>query len=70
MNAEAERSAPRYIAASVDVHITHIRPGETGAVMAEIARLATPHRVQALAAGQVIRLVRGLGATKVRRAGG
>ena len=41
---------------SVDVHITHIKPGEIDAVMAEIGRLATPHRVQALAAGQRITL--------------
>ena len=36
---------------SVDVHITHIKPGEIEAVMSEIGRLATPHRVHALAAG-------------------
>jgi ribonuclease BN (tRNA processing enzyme) len=41
---------------SVDVHITHIKPGETDAVMAEIGRLRTPHRVHALQAGQVMRL--------------
>jgi ribonuclease BN (tRNA processing enzyme) len=41
---------------SVDVHITHIKPGEMEAVMAEIGRLGTPHRVHALEAGQVIRL--------------
>jgi ribonuclease BN (tRNA processing enzyme) len=41
---------------SVDVHITHIKPGEMEAVMAEIGRLATPHRIHALSAGQVIRL--------------
>ena len=40
----------------VDVHITHIKPGEMEAVMTEIARLGTPHRIHALAAGQVIRL--------------
>ena len=38
--------------ASVNVHITHIKPGEQDAVMAEIALLATPHTVHALAAGQ------------------
>ena len=42
--------------ASVNVYITHIKPGEMDAVMAEIALLATPHKVQALVAGQVIRL--------------
>ena len=41
---------------SVDVHITHIKPGEIDAVMAEIGRLGTPHRVHALAAGDVMRL--------------
>ncbi len=42
--------------ASVDVHITHIKPGEMEAVMAEIARLGLPHRIHALEAGQVMRL--------------
>ena len=41
---------------SVDVHITHIKPGEIDAVMAEIGRLGTPHRVHALAAGDVMKL--------------
>jgi ribonuclease BN (tRNA processing enzyme) len=41
---------------SVDVHITHIKPGEVEAVMAEIGRLGTPHRIHALAAGQVMQL--------------
>ena len=41
---------------SVDVHITHIKPGEMEAVMAEIGRLGTPHRIHALAAGQQIRI--------------
>ena len=41
---------------SVDVHITHIKPGETEAVMSEIGRLGTPHRISALQAGQVITL--------------
>ena len=44
------------LAGSVDVHITHIKPGELEAVMTEIGRLGTPHRIHALAAGQVIRL--------------
>ena len=42
--------------AGVDVHITHIKPGEMDAVMAEIARLGSPHRIHALAAGQVLQL--------------
>jgi ribonuclease BN (tRNA processing enzyme) len=41
---------------SVDVHITHIKPGEMEAVMSEIGRLTTPHRIHALATGQVMRL--------------
>ena len=41
---------------SVDVHITHIKPGESEAVMNQIARLGTPHRIQALAAGQEMRI--------------
>ena len=41
---------------SVDVHITHIKPGEMEAVMTEIGRLATPHRIHALAAGQKLEL--------------
>ena len=44
------------LAGRVDVHITHIKPGEMDAVMAEIGRLGTNHRIHALAAGQVIRL--------------
>ncbi len=38
---------------SVDVHITHIKPGEMEAVMSEIGRLGTPHRIHAMQAGQV-----------------
>jgi ribonuclease BN (tRNA processing enzyme) len=41
---------------SVDVHITHIKPGEMDAVMAEIGALTTPHRIHALAAGQSIHI--------------
>ncbi len=42
--------------AAWNVHITHIKPGEMGAVMAEIGRLGTPHRIHALEAGQAMRL--------------
>ena len=38
----------------VDVFITHIKPGAHAAVMAEIAAIATPHRIRALAAGEVL----------------
>ena len=41
---------------SVDVHITHIKPGESEAVMAEIGRLGSPHRIAALGAGDVMRV--------------
>ena len=41
---------------SVDVYITHIKPGEMDAVMSEIGRLGTPHRIHALEAGQLINL--------------
>lgn len=44
------------LAGSVDVHITHIKPGEMDAVMHEIAALGTPHRIHALGAGQVMRI--------------
>lgn len=44
------------LAGCVDVHITHIKPGELDSVMAEIARLGTGHRVTALAMGQVMGL--------------
>jgi ribonuclease BN (tRNA processing enzyme) len=40
----------------VDVHITHIKPGEVQAVMAEIGALPSPHRISALQVGQVIEL--------------
>jgi len=45
-----------HLAGSVDVHITHIKPGESEAVMSEIAKLGSPHRIHALAAGQVMRV--------------
>jgi cAMP phosphodiesterase len=41
---------------SIDVHITHIKPGEMDAVMSEIGRLDSAHRIHALVAGQVMRL--------------
>ena len=44
------------LAGSIDVHITHIKPGEMKAVMAQIGRLGTGHRIHALAAGQVMRI--------------
>ena len=46
----------RHLAGSVDVHITHIKPGEVDAVMSEIGRLGTAHRIHALIAGQVMEL--------------
>ena len=44
----------RQIEGSVDVHITHIKPGEVDAVMCQIGQLDTVHRVHALTAGQVL----------------
>ena len=41
---------------SVDVHITHIKPGEMASVMEEVGALATPHRISPLFAGQVLDL--------------
>ena len=45
------------LAGSVDVRITHIKPGEMDGVMAEIGRLRLPHKVRALSAGDDMRLV-------------
>ncbi len=42
------------LAAGVQVHITHVKPGELDVVMAEIAALASRHRIEALVAGQVM----------------
>ncbi|MES1163763.1 MAG: 3',5'-cyclic-nucleotide phosphodiesterase, partial [Rhizobacter sp.] len=36
---------------SVEVHITHIKPGEMDAVMSEVGRLSSSHRIRALSAG-------------------
>lgn len=41
---------------SVEVHITHIKPGEGDAVMRGVTSIATAHRIAALAAGQDFRL--------------
>jgi len=40
----------------VEVHITHIKPGETEAVMSEVGKLASSHRIRALSAGQTMRV--------------
>jgi ribonuclease BN (tRNA processing enzyme) len=37
---------------ATDVYITHIKPGEVEAVMAEIAAQPTPHRIRVLEHGQ------------------
>lgn len=50
------RSELSRLAGSADVHITHVKPGELEAVMSEIARFDTRHRIHALQAGQVMRL--------------
>ncbi|MEO6280226.1 3',5'-cyclic-nucleotide phosphodiesterase [Roseateles sp.] len=41
---------------SVDVRITHIKPGEADAVMAGVQALISPHRISALQAGQEMAL--------------
>ena len=43
-----------HLQAPADVYITHIKPGEVKAVMAEIAALDTRHRISALKSGQVM----------------
>lgn len=40
------------LAGSVDVRITHIKPGEVEAVMQGVQSLSSPHRISALQAGQ------------------
>jgi hypothetical protein len=42
---------------TVDVRITHIKPGEREAVMEEIVALGLAHRVLPLEAGQVLSLL-------------
>lgn len=44
------------LGSAINVHITHIKPGEVDAVMAEVGLLDTTHRVSALSAGQVLDL--------------
>lgn len=44
------------LAGAVEVWITHVKPGELAAVMAEVAALDARHAVRALAAGQVMAL--------------
>ena len=41
---------------ATDVYITHIKPGEVDAVMSEIGSQDSPHRIRALATGDVMRL--------------
>jgi ribonuclease BN (tRNA processing enzyme) len=48
------RSELIQLAGSVDIYITHIKPGETESVMAGIAQIETPHRIHALSAGKQI----------------
>ena len=43
---------------SVDVYITHIKPGEVDAVMTQIGQLGSVHRIRALMAGQTMRIER------------
>jgi cAMP phosphodiesterase len=43
-----------FLSGSVQVHITHIKPGEDQAVMDQIHALPTPHQLKLLVAGQVL----------------
>jgi ribonuclease BN (tRNA processing enzyme) len=42
---------------SISVHVTHIKPGETEAVMGEIAQLEMQHQISALRAGKTFELL-------------
>jgi ribonuclease BN (tRNA processing enzyme) len=42
------------LATPTDVYITHIKPGEVEAVMAEVAALSGHHRIHALGTGQIL----------------
>lgn len=44
------------LAGSIEVHITHIKPGEMEAVMTQIGRLGSAHRIHALRAGDAMNL--------------
>ncbi len=46
----------KHLAGPTEVCITHIKPGEVAAVMGEIAALGLPHKVRALATGDLIEL--------------
>jgi ribonuclease BN (tRNA processing enzyme) len=52
----ALRTELAHLNTPTDVYITHIKPGEVDAVMSEIGAHASPHRIRALASGDVIRL--------------
>ena len=55
------------LSGSVDVRITHVKPGEEGAVMSEIVGLETRHHVSPLTAGERLRtLASGSMATQTR----
>jgi ribonuclease BN (tRNA processing enzyme) len=43
-----------HLGGSVQVHITHIKPGEGEAVMAQVRRLQTAHQINPLEVGQVL----------------
>ncbi len=50
------RAELAHLSTPTDVYITHIKPGEVAAVMSEIAAQVSPHRVRALASGDVMEL--------------
>jgi cAMP phosphodiesterase len=50
------REELQHLAGSVDVYVTHMKPGEVCAVMNGVSTFDTPHRIHALQAGQQIEL--------------
>jgi ribonuclease BN (tRNA processing enzyme) len=46
----------KHLEGSIEVHITHIKPGEVEAVMGQIEALGSRHRISALASGQALEI--------------
>jgi cAMP phosphodiesterase len=46
----------KHLEGSIEVHITHIKPGEVEAVMGQITALGSRHRISALASGHEIKI--------------
>lgn len=45
----------QYLQGNIQVHITHIKPGENEAVMAQVRQLSTQHRINMLTAGTILK---------------